>query len=217
MLKRPEDITLPDGRTLRQALDDHSKWLIDKTTGKRLDLTGADMSRADLTGANMTSATMIRVNLCETKMIHADMSYAHMTGADMSYSDIVGARLYRANLTGANLTGADMSYSDIIGATMYGVDLTDANMTGADMSGADLRCYGNMREIRTMQIDTWPIGYTHDTLQIGCQRHPIEKWRKWSTDAGRKWVDQMHGAALERAERNLALVLQIIDANPATK
>ena len=127
MLKRPEDITLPDGRTLRQALDDHSKWLIDKTTGKRLDLTGADMSRADLTGANMTSATMIRVNLCETKMIHADMSYAHMTGADMSYSDIVGARLYRANLTGANLTGADMSYSDIIGATMYGVDLTDAN------------------------------------------------------------------------------------------
>jgi hypothetical protein len=81
---------------------------------------------------------------------------------------------------------------------------------------ANLLCFGNMKEIRTLQIDTWQIGYTADTLQIGCQRHSIDKWRKWDTEAGRKWIEQMDSNALEWADKNLALVLQIIDANPAT-
>lgn len=85
----------------------------------------------------------------------------------------------------------------------------------ADLRGADLSAYGNMRELRTMQIDLWEICYTHDTLQIGCQRHQVDKWRKWNTDAGRVWIARMDGVALEWADRNLALVLQIIDANPA--
>jgi hypothetical protein len=75
---------------------------------------------------------------------------------------------------------------------------------------------GNMSEIRTLQIDTWEIGYTSDTLQIGCQRHSIEKWRKWDTEAGRKWVASMDSKSAEWADRNMALVLAIIDANPAT-
>jgi hypothetical protein len=73
-----------------------------------------------------------------------------------------------------------------------------------------------MREVKTIQIDTWEISYTADTLQIGCQTHPIDKWRKWNTEAGRKWVKMMDGKALEWADRNLGLVLAMIDANPAT-
>ncbi|MGA1207889.1 MAG: pentapeptide repeat-containing protein, partial [Litorivicinaceae bacterium] len=101
--------------------------------------------------------------------------------------------------------------ADLQGATLRGADLW-----GADLREADLRCFGNMKEIKTMQIDRWEIGYTADTLQIGCQRHPIDKWRKWNTDAGRKWIEQMDNKALEWADRNLGLVLQMIDANPAT-
>ena len=117
-----------------------------------------------------------------------------------------GANLSWANLRGANLRGADLRWADLSGA----------DLSGADLSGADLLCIGNMEELRTMQFDKWMIGYTADTLQIRCQCHAIEKWRKWNTDAGRKWIAQMDAAALEWAERNLALVLQIIDANPAT-
>jgi hypothetical protein len=94
--------------------------------------------------------------------------------------------------------------------------MADANMYGANLTRANLLCMGNMREIRTMQIDKWRIGYTADTLQIGCQRHAISKWRKWNTDAGRVWISKMDSAAMEWAVRNLALILQIIDANPAT-
>jgi hypothetical protein len=73
-----------------------------------------------------------------------------------------------------------------------------------------------MREIKTLQIDMWQIGYTKTTLQIGCQRHSIDKWRKWNTIAGRIWVDKMDSSALVWAEKHLPLILAIIDASPAT-
>lgn len=102
-------------------------------------------------------------------------------------------------------------------------DLSEANLSGADLRwanlrGANLLCFGNMREIRTMQIDTWEIGYTADTLQIGCQRHAISKWRKaWGGgEAGREWISSMEQKAPDWADKNLSIVLTIIDANPAT-
>ena len=97
-------------------------------------------------------------------------------------------------------------------ADLSGADISDANISDADLAG----CIGNMRAIRSMQIDTWPVTYTANTLQIGCQRHPIAKWREWGTEAGRRWIAAMDGKALEWAERNLALVMAMIDANPAT-
>jgi hypothetical protein len=122
----------------------------------------------------------------------------------------------RANLSGANLSGANLSGADLSEANLSGANLYRANLSEANLSGADLLCQGNMHELRTMQFDTWAIGYTADTLQIGCQRHPIEKWRKWTTEAGREWIAKMDGQALAWADRNLSLVLAMIDANPAT-
>ena len=125
------------------------------------------------------------------------------------------AKLRGANLRGANLRYADLRYADLRGADLRNADMSGANLSDAKLSGANLLCHGNMREIRTMQFGKWAIGYTHDTLQIGCQRHPIDKWRKWNTEAGRKWIGLMDSNALEWADRNLGLVLAIIDANPA--
>ena len=136
----------------------------------------------------------------------ANLRLANLHGADLSGADLRGANLYGANLSGADLYGADL----------YGANLRGANLSGANLCGADLLAIGNMRELRTLHIGTWQIGYTHDTLQIGCRTHPIEKWRKWNTPAGRKWISHMDEKALEWADRNLALVLAIIDANPAT-
>jgi hypothetical protein len=141
----------------------------------------------------------------ELKTILADHAL-WLRGKGGKRADLRGANLSEANLSGANLSGANLS----------GADLFGANLSEADLSGADLLCQGNMRELRTMQFDTWPLGYTADTLQIGCQRHPIEKWRKWNTDAGREWIAKMDSTALAWADRNLSLVLAMIDANPAT-
>jgi len=140
----------------------------------------------------------------------ADLRVADLRGADLR-----GANLRWADLSEANLRGANLRWADLSEANLREANLSVADLRGADLSGADLLCHGNMRELRTMQIGTWAVAYTDDTLQIGCQRHLIDKWREWNTEAGRKWIARMDHEALAWADRNLALILQIIDANPA--
>jgi len=141
-----------------------------------------------------------RANLCQ-----ADLRGIIARGTDLTWAILTGTDLMGANLTGANLTGADLT----------GATLTWAILTGAILTGAELLAYGDMVYLKTMQLDKWAIGYTYDTLQIGCQRHPIAKWNKWGTPTGRRWIAQMAPDALEWADRNLALILQVIERNPA--
>ena len=131
--------------------------------------------------------------------------FADLSGADLSYT----------SLCNANLRFSDLGNTNLIGANLYGADLSGSHMSGTDLRGANLLCIGNQRELRTMQFDRWMIGYTHDTLQIGCQRHSIEKWRRWDTESRRRWISKMDLRSIEWADRNLDLVLKIIDANQA--
>ena len=150
-------------------------------------------------------------------MEHAKLKEILDLHAKWLAGDVTGKRAYLSNayLRGADLSNANLSNANLSGADLSGADLRGADLSNANLRGADLRAFGNMRELRTMQFGNWAIGYTHDTLQIGCQRHAIEKWRKWDSDAGRKWIAQMEPIALEWAEKNLAIVLQIIEVNPA--
>jgi hypothetical protein len=50
-----------------------------------------------------------------------------------------------------------------------------------------------MKQLRTMRLDTYQIGFTKDTLQIGCQRHKIEKWERFSDEE----INKMDAGALE--------------------
>ena len=75
-------------------------------------------------------------------------------------------------------------------------------------------CAGDGVYVKTMQIERWNVAYTNDILQIGCQRHAIEKWRKWSTPAGLVWVGQMDDNAEEWAMKHLHLIIAMIDASP---
>ena len=151
-----------------------------------------------------------QANLCQ-----ADLRGIIARGTDLTLADLSGADLTGANLTGAILTGANLTGANLTWAILTGTDLTGANLTGAILTGAELLAYGDMVYLKTMQLDKWAIGYTYDTLQIGCQRHPIAKWNKWGTPTGRRWIAQMAPDALEWADRNLALILQVIERNPA--
>ena len=171
---------------LAEVIESHDKWLSVEKGGSRADLSGADLSDAKLSSADLSGANLYRANL-------------------------PGANLSDANLYGANLSGTDLSGADLSDANLSCANLSCADLSGANLSGADLRCMGNMNNIKTIQADIWQVGYTHDTLQIDCQRHLIAKWKTFSDKEIRRMGPQM----LPWWKIWKPILMNIIEASPA--
>ena len=76
---------------------------------------------------------------------------------------------------------ADLSGADLSGANLRGANLRGAHLSGAALSGAHLDGVCGLNDwIKNIQIEDWPISYTSETMQIGCQRHPLDAWRNFS-------------------------------------
>ena len=99
----------------------------------------------------------------------------------------------RANLTGANLTGANLARANLTEAYLNGSNLTEAYLNVANLNGADLTracltranlrgVFGNLKHIKSIFLERYPISYTSNTLQIGCQKHPITDWWEFEDD-----------------------------------
>jgi len=153
-----------------------------KEAMQEANLRGADLYGANLYGANLRGADLYGANLQKADLYGADLQGADLQGADLQGADLQGANLQGADLRGADLQGANLYGADLQKADLYGANLYGADLRGANLRGADLQCSGNMKELRTMQIDTYKIGFTLDTLQIGCQRHLIKDWKEFTND-----------------------------------
>ena len=105
------------------------------------------------------------------------------------------------------------------GADLSDADLRGADLRGADLSGADLRgirsllgATGNMSEVKAVQCDLWPVTYTAEKMQIGCQFHALAEW--WSfSDAEIKSMDSQ---ALAWWAIWKPILQKIIEVSPAT-
>ena len=107
----------------------------------------------------------------------ADLNRANLSGAYLRDAD-----LNRADLSGAVLRGADLSGADLHGANLHGAYLSGAYLRDADLNDT----VGNMRHIKSLHLETWPITYTTEVIQIGCQCHTIEEWKQFDNEAIRK-------------------------------
>ena len=66
-------------------------------------------------------------------------------------------------------------------ADLSGADLSGADLRGAYLRDADLNGVCGLNDwIKNIQIEAWPISYTSEIMQIGCQRHPLDAWRNFS-------------------------------------
>jgi len=170
-----------DKAELERALADHNLWLLGQG-GARADLRGADLRGANLGGAGLEGA------------------------------DLEGANLREANLRGADLWETILQGADLQGADLRGVILQGANLQGANLQGADLwNCVGNRAEVKSLQLDTYSVTYTHDTLQIGCKQFPITEW--WEFSDAR--IISMDGGALEWWREWKETLRMLIEKSPA--
>jgi uncharacterized protein YjbI with pentapeptide repeats len=138
---------------------------------------------------------------------------ANLSGANLLGANLSGADLSGANLSGANLSGANLSGANLLGANLSGANLTYADLLGANLSGANLRgAFGVNDYVKCIQIDTYPITYTAEIIQIGCQRHTHQEW----SDFRDAQIRAMDGTmALEWWRKYKEWLFQTIEMCPA--
>ena len=121
-----------------------------------------------------------------------------------------------------NIYGAVLFTADVPEGTESGliarVALEQAVADGANLDGAYLDelsgiwgASGNLREIKAIQCDIWPVTYTATHMQIGCQLHTLEAWWTFS-DAE---ISRMAGEALEWWRKWKPVLQQIVAMSPA--
>ena len=139
-------------------------------------------------GKEGSRANLTRANLCGVSLTHANLTRANLYGANLT----------RANLFGANLTHANLTHAN----------LTHANLTHANLEGAS----GNLNNLKSVFCDTYPVTYTAEVMQIGCQCHKLEDW--WSFSDAR--IIEMEGKTALKWWRTWKPILQqIIATSPA--
>jgi hypothetical protein len=144
-------------------------------------LIGANLIGANLIGANLDGASLIGANLIGANLDGASLNGASLNGANLIGANLDGASLNGASLIGANLDGASLNGASLNGASLNGANIDGANLIGANLIGANLDGAKGINDwIKCIQIDTYPITYTSEVLQIGCQRHPIAAWAAFS-------------------------------------
>ena len=123
--------------------------------------------------ADESASASINLGLAVKEAVKAR---ADLSGADLSDADLSDANLSDAYLSDAHLSGADLS-----GANLRDAYLSDAYLRDADLSDAYLNGVCGLNDwIKNIQIEDWPISYTSEIMQIGCQRHPLDAWRNFS-------------------------------------
>ena len=139
------------------------------------------------------SGNVLFAHECEGNSVKVTLLEAIKAGADLRGADLRGA-----NLSGANLSGADLSCADLRGA-----DLSEIR----SLWGAT----GNMAEIKSVQCDLWPVTYTADKMQIGCQIHMISEWWSFSNSE----IERMDSQALAWWAIWKPILQKIIEVSPA--
>lgn len=102
---------------------------------------------------------------------------------------------------------ADLSCANLSGANLRGSNLRRADLRGADLSLA----IGEMKSLRSMQIEKYMISYTDKILNIGCKSYTIEEWKNFNDET----ISRMDSGALEWWKKWKPIIMQIIEMSPA--
>ena len=144
--------------------------------------------------------------------VRADLRNADLGGVNLGNVNLYGADLRNADLRNAYLRNADLRNADLGGADLRNADLRNADLGGADLRNVNLGgVFGNMKHVKSLQIEKYYITYTSKIIQIGCQSYTIEEWKNFNN----KSILEMDGKrALEWWNKWKPIIMQIIEMSP---
>lgn len=168
--------------------------------------------------ANLKGVNLENMNLTEANFKHANLRHANFENANLMDINFDFANLKNTNFKDANLKHADFKYanlrhSNLQNAKLVGANFTCANLRNTILKGADLyKVVGNLKEIKSIQIENHYITYTSTNLQIGCVNHLIEEWKNVTNDD----ILYTNGTyALEWWKKWKHIIMEIIEKSPA--
>jgi hypothetical protein len=130
--------------------------------------------------------------LDETKGTQADLSRTDLREVNLSWTDLT-----KANLQGANLQGAYLQEANLRGAYLRGANLQGADLRGADLPFCFVQAY----------IAPWQVLVTPEYIQVGCEKHSIDKWIAWGLQDDPEEIHAMHSHARVWWNRHKDIVL----------
>jgi hypothetical protein len=154
-------------------------------------LDGARLDGARLDGARLVGAILDGARLDGAKLVGAILDGARLDGARLDGAKLVGAILDGARLVGARLDGARL-----VGAILDGARLDGARLDGARLVGASLKnCKWGPLTIQRAPIaisipNYWQVYILDSHMQIGCELHSFEEWRKFKDSRIKLMDDQ---------------------------
>ena len=185
------------------------KWAMENGANlKGANLSDANLEDADLEDADLKLADLRCANLQDSYLKYANLRYANLQGANLRYANLECAYLEGTNLRSANLQGANLQGANLSDANLEDADLSRANLEGISLWGVK----GNMKEIKSMQIDKYCITYTATHLQIGCKLHLIEDWANFDD---RRILEMDGKSALKWWKKWKPIIMNIIEMSPA--
>lgn len=125
----------------------HEAWLVNPSSGVRLNLVGTNLDGICLARRNLKNAIMREVNLDSADLSGADLTSANMVGASLVGAKLNNARLVETDFSIGDLSDADLSDSDLTDAKFKGVWMRGANLTGSTLYGCDFR-YANLSGVK---------------------------------------------------------------------
>lgn len=106
----------------------HREWIESRgKSGKKVDLTSADLEGTELISVNLRFADLRDANLRATDLLLADLRDASLVRANLQDACLVGANLEGANLEGASLeTAMGLVPHQLAGTNLHGASLPQA-------------------------------------------------------------------------------------------
>jgi len=101
----------------------------------------------------------------------SDLSGSNLSNSDLGYSNLRRSDLSYSNLSGSNFSNSDLRWSDLSGSNLSNSDLGYSNLSDSDLENTHVsRLYGH----------PWEITVYPESLAIGCERHTVEEWERFT-------------------------------------
>ena len=113
-----------------------SRIALERKTGFKLDLRGANLPNAQFLNADLSNAFFHHSKLSGAYFANADLSDAFFTSADLSRAEFRKVNFTRTRLWSANLSCAMLQDTDLSGMDFHDANLSGANLLRANLSGA---------------------------------------------------------------------------------